>query len=96
MPSSPPYRIDVRDEARRSMRKLPGNVRQRFRRAVRDLAEEPRPAGSQELRDHPGYYRLWIDRYRLVWLVKDDALAVVIVRAGLKEGPEFYQELPEV
>ncbi len=78
------------------MRKLPGHVRQRFRSAVWALADDPRPTGSQELRDHPGYYRLWKDRYRLVWRVKDDVLMVVVVRAGLKEGPEFYDDLPDV
>jgi hypothetical protein len=51
-----PYRIRITDTARQEMR-LPGHVRQRVRRLVEALADEPTPSGARELRGLPGRYR---------------------------------------
>lgn len=90
-----PYRIRIHPEAARQVERLPGHVRQRVRRLIRGLALDPRPAEAGELREMPGRYRIRIDRWRLVYRVDDDVLVVVVLRTGLKTGPEFYEDLPD-
>jgi hypothetical protein len=43
------YRIEVAEEAKREIRRLPGNMRQRVIRVLRALQQEPRPRESQAL-----------------------------------------------
>jgi mRNA-degrading endonuclease RelE of RelBE toxin-antitoxin system len=55
MPNSTPYRIRIAATADRELRRLPGNVRQRARRAIQELAEEARPGDAKELREQSRY-----------------------------------------
>ncbi len=71
-------------------------VRQRFRRLADALAANPYPPESDALRDKPDYRRIWIDRFRLVYRVNEETGTVWILRAGLKGGPEFHENLPDV
>lgn len=89
------YRIRFDEEAQRASRHLPGHVRQRIARLIESLAGDPRPSEARELREHPGYYRVRLDDWRVVYRVDDDVLMVLVVRVGRKHGPEFYEELPE-
>ncbi len=75
------YRIEIPREAKHDLRRLPGFVRQRFERLTDSLAGDPRPPEAQELRDHPSYYRTWVDRWRLIHRVDDRVLVVVVIRA---------------
>ena len=55
--------------------------RQRIAERIRQLAEDPRPPGSQKLsgRDR---YRIRQGVYRIVYSIEDDLLIVVVVRVG--------------
>src|SRR6266540_2056464 len=44
-----PYRVRVTETARREIGRLPGYVRQRIRRIVQSLGDEPTPSGAREL-----------------------------------------------
>ena len=72
---------------------LPGFYRQRFRRLINSLATEPRPTSAKLLRTGENRYRIRIDDYRLVYRIFDDVLIVEVLRAGHKDGPEFYEDL---
>lgn len=37
------YQLWIKDEAKAEIRRLPGHMRQRIRRAVKSLGSEPRP-----------------------------------------------------
>ena len=52
------HRIRLTETAKKQLRRLPGNLRQRAKRLVDALASQPRPPGAKELRDLPGRYRL--------------------------------------
>ena len=43
------YELFLEPEVHAARRDLPGNVRQRLRRAIEQLASDPRPANSSEL-----------------------------------------------
>jgi mRNA interferase RelE/StbE len=89
------YHIYVTPAAWKEIKNLPGQVRQRVRKAVGALAENPRPAKSKAL-DVPGLQsevrRLRLDRWRIVYAVTepDGAVDVLAVR---KRPPYDYGDL---
>jgi mRNA interferase RelE/StbE len=68
-------------------------MRQRARRVIQSLAQEPRPAGSKELQDQPGLYRIRLDRWRIIYQIDDENQIVTLLRIRLKTGPETYEDL---
>ena len=87
------YRVKLSDEAKRALAGLPGRYRQRARRTIEGLARQPRPAGSKELRGRPGVYCLYLNGWRIIYQVDDDAGIVRIVGVRMKTGPETYEGL---
>ena len=63
--------------------------RQRIVRKIRQLAEDPRPPGSQKLsgRDR---YRIRQGPYRIVYSIEDDRLIVYVVKVGHRS--DVYRE----
>jgi mRNA-degrading endonuclease RelE of RelBE toxin-antitoxin system len=87
------YRLNYSDEARRALRILPGRYRQRARRLIESLAGEPRPQAAKELRHLPNRYRLWLNGWRIIYRVDDDAQRVLILAVRHKTGPEIYEDI---
>jgi mRNA-degrading endonuclease RelE of RelBE toxin-antitoxin system len=78
------YTVYVTPGAWKEMKRAPGHVRQRIKRAVEELSQDPRPATSKQL-EIPGLdvelRRVRLDRWRIVYAVADadklvDVLAV--------------------
>ena len=86
------YQLEIPKAVRRQIDNLPGYYRQWFRRQINELATDPRPANAKPLRTGEDRYRIRIDDYRLVYRIFDDVLIVEVLRAGHKEGPEFYDD----
>jgi mRNA-degrading endonuclease RelE of RelBE toxin-antitoxin system len=64
-----PYRIYFTPRALAELPDLPGHVRQRARRAIDDLAADPRPSRNVRLAVDPSVAelrRLRLDRWRIV------------------------------
>jgi mRNA interferase RelE/StbE len=89
------YRVYVTPAAWKEIKHLPGQVRQRVRKAVEALAENPRPGKSKAL-DLPGLpaevRRLRLDRWRIVYAFTE-ADSVVDVLAVRKRPPYDYGDL---
>jgi len=90
------YRIDYTDEVRLALRTLPGRYRQRARRIIEALVDNPRPSHAGALRGLPDYFRIRLNGWRIVYRVGDESLVVVILRVGQKTGPETYAGLPDL
>ena len=92
------YTIYVVPSAWQEIKNLPGNVRQRVRRAIDALADNPRPPRSKEL-DVPDLeselHRLRLDRWRIVYAITegDNAVDILAVR---KRPPYDYGDLAEL
>lgn len=92
------YTVYVTPVALRELRELPGNIRQRARRAIDDLAENPRPAASQQL-DLPqveaSVWRQRMDRWRNVYIITelDRFVDVLAVR---RRPPYDYGDIAEL
>jgi mRNA interferase RelE/StbE len=95
------YSVWVRPQALKEMAELPGNFRNRVKRAIDGLASDPRPSESAKLRltsagggtEAPEEaHRLRLDNWRIIYLV-NDAESWVVVVAVRRRPPYDYQDL---
>lgn len=90
------YRVWIEDAARAEFERLPGNMRQRVKRAIGDLAEDPRPHSSRVLTapaDTPlELRRIRIDPFRIVYAVDEQEQGVGVF-AIRRRPPYDYDDL---
>lgn len=75
------YRLEVENRAARRLLKLPKKVVGRISKAIRSLAEDPRPSGAKKLTARNGY-RIRVGNYRILYVVEDDVQRVRIFKIG--------------
>lgn len=85
----------VTPAALREAKSVPGNVRQRVKRAIEGLVDNPRPSGSKSLNVpevEAEIRRLRLDTWRVVYAVTetDHAIDVLAIR---KRPPYDYADL---
>lgn len=92
------FRVYVTPTAWKEIKQLPGNIRQRIRRAIGELPSEPRPHTSQPL-ELPGVEReirrIRLDRWRIVYCV-DEVERTIDVMAVRKRPPYDYGDLGQL
>ena len=93
MRSTVSYAIRYSNEAKLALTHLPGRYRQRAKKVIEALAVTPRPSGSVELRDRVGIFRVWLNGWRIIYQVDDDAQLLLIIGIRIKAGPETYENL---
>jgi len=87
------YQLRLSKQVRAEIGALPGNVRQRVRRVIAQLADNPRPEGAKALHSElEGYYRLRVDAYRIIYTIDNEIVVVEIVRVA-KRTPRTYENL---
>lgn len=79
-----PYKVYTTPRAFNEIKALPGNIRQRVRRAVAELADDPRPSTSKVLGGEfdQELWRLRLDRWRVVYMISEADLVVDILRSA--------------
>jgi mRNA interferase RelE/StbE len=90
------YQVWVSADAKREARALPGHMRQRVKRAIAGLVDDPRPSQSKALRGPGGMeWEIWcirIDRWRIVYAI-DEPEKSVGVYAIRRRPPYNYDDL---
>jgi mRNA interferase RelE/StbE len=76
------YTVYVKPAAERALTKLPREVVARIGRAIDRLSINPRPPGVTALQGEPGFLRLRLGDYRLIYTVQDAMLTVLVVTVG--------------
>jgi mRNA interferase RelE/StbE len=76
------YRIEWRPTAVKAVENLPRDVARRVYKRVGDLADNPRPNGSEKLAGGENEYRVRVGAYRIIYSVQDAVLLVLVVRIG--------------
>jgi mRNA interferase RelE/StbE len=71
------YRVDVRREVVRALKRLPADDVRRIASAIDDLAETPRPSNAKKLRGGLGW-RVRVGEYRLIYLIFDREQLVTV------------------
>lgn len=89
------YKVYTTPRALKEARDLPGQIRQRVKRAVKSLADNPRPSGSKDLDVTELKHeirRLKLDKWRVTYAITeaDNAIDVLAVR---KRPPYDYGDL---
>lgn len=86
------YRLGFKAEALKEWKKLHDNVREQFRRKLRERLNEPR-IPSARLRDLPNCYKIKLRAagYRLVYRVEDDKVMVIVVAVGRRDRNLIYK-----
>ena len=64
--------------------------RQRIVKKIKQLGNDPRPAGCQKLSGHDRY-RIRQGQYRIVYGIEDDQLTVYVVKVGHRKN--IYRDL---
>jgi mRNA interferase RelE/StbE len=78
--------------AKESLEKLPRQAARRVRAALERLAEVPRPSSAKALATNPGYLRIRVGSYRVVYTVRAAQLLVLVVR--VEHRKHAYDRLP--
>lgn len=94
-----PYQLDISPAAQAEIKRLPGNVRQRILRALKDFAINPRPSQSEALDfvlSQAEPRRLRLDHWRIVYAVVESEINLVAVVAVRRRPPYQYNDLPEL
>jgi mRNA interferase RelE/StbE len=99
---APTYRLWLEAEAHDSRAQLPGKVRQRVKRLISSLADQPRPAQSQVLDitdlDVPTgveIRRMRLEQWRIIYAVNDNEKWAWIL--AIRQRPPYeYEDLPEL
>lgn len=88
---SGPYAVAFEDQALRQLGKLDKPVRLRISRKVRELAVDPRPAGSIPLKGDTDSWRVRVGDYRIVYTIRDGELLVLVLSVAHRR--EVYRDL---
>jgi mRNA interferase RelE/StbE len=89
------YTVYVTRRAGKEIKDLPGNMRQRVRRAIEELADNPLPSTGKKLNVPEIVYdlrRIRLDKWRIVYFVSENDKIIDIV-AVRKRPPYDYGDL---
>ncbi len=95
------YTVYIHPEAWREIKRLPGHVKQRVKRAIDGLSADRRPPNSValDMSDVPGVEvevrRLRMERWRIIYAV-DESTKIIDVLAIRKRPPYDYGDLAEL
>ncbi|GAA1420518.1 type II toxin-antitoxin system RelE/ParE family toxin [Agrococcus citreus] len=76
------YDVQLSKGAARALRKLDRPVQARILAALALLRDDPRPATVKALSGHPGYLRVRVGDYRVIYTIEDDHLVVLVLTIG--------------
>jgi mRNA interferase RelE/StbE len=87
------YHLSISKDVQREIDRLPGNIRQRVRRVIAGLSNNPRPLVAKAMEDElAGYYRIRLDDYRIIYTIDDDVVLVEVIRV-IKRTAKTYEGL---
>ena len=84
------YEVRFTNAARKGLRRLDRESRERVVRATEALGEEPRPYGARPVRGTP-FLRIRSGDYRIIYEVREDVLLILVVRVAHRR--EAYRNL---
>ncbi|MFO7978522.1 MAG: type II toxin-antitoxin system RelE/ParE family toxin [Bacteroidales bacterium] len=75
------YKLAIRRKAQKQLSRLPAKDYRKIKQAILDLANDPRPAGSQKLKDRDGW-RVRQGNFRIIYDIEDYRLVVTVLEVG--------------
>lgn len=88
------YTINVLPSAYDDLDEMPARFRFRALDIINSLANDPYPPRSKQLRDPlTRYHRIPLEKWRILYEVREAIQEIAIHRVKLKTGPETYEDL---
>ena len=84
------YKVEVRRRAQHALDRLPKNDFQAVVKAIKELAQTPRPKGIEKVKA-TGLWRVRQGDYRIIYAIDDKEHLVIVVRVGHRR--EIYRSL---
>ena len=75
------YKILFRESIAKDLRAIPNKEVARILRRIDELAQNPRPPGSEKLTGEEKY-RLRQGNYRILYIIEDEIITVTVVKIG--------------
>ncbi len=72
------YQIRFKPSALKSLERLPSEDRERVRRRIHLLADNPRPHGVTKMHGEENAYRIRIGKYRVIYEIQERVLIVLV------------------
>ena len=85
------FGVEYDRKAAKELRKLDKPIARRIARAVSELADDPRPAGTRPLTGFPELWRLRVGDYRVIYAIRDAELIVLALRIAHRS--HVYRDL---
>ena len=77
------YTIEISHRARKSIMRLPRDVRERMETAIDELASNPWPDGCTKLKGRENEWRIVVRKdYRVQYAVIDERLLIFVIDVG--------------
>jgi mRNA interferase RelE/StbE len=86
------YNLEFLESADKEWRKLNSNLREQFKKKLKERLEKPRVQKDQ-LHGTKDRYKIKLKRagYRLVYQVMDTDIVVLVIAVGKREGSAVYE-----
>ncbi len=73
------WQVILLRQPEKTLRRLPRPLRERIRRVLRSLADDPRPVGCKKLVGHDNLWRVRIGDWQMSYAIEDDRLVVLVI-----------------
>jgi mRNA interferase RelE/StbE len=77
--NNPKWQITVRRKAKRVLTRLPAPLQTQMIKAIDELADNPRPPHSKQLKGTKDLYRIRVGSWRVIYTIKDEQLLILII-----------------
>lgn len=85
------YDVQIVGTAKRQLKRLSPEIRQRIKIKIDELATDPRPHGYTKLKTRDIRFRVRTGDYRIIYKIFDDVLLVLVLEIGHRR--EVYRDL---
>lgn len=76
------WQVLIHRRVEKVLRRLPRDLLERIRKAIRTLANDPRPRGYKKLSGHKNLYRIRVGDWRISYAIEEDRLIVLVLEVS--------------
>lgn len=84
------WQVIIHRRAEKVLQRLPKDILQRIRSAIRELSRElspePRPEGCKKLAGYDNLYRIRVGEWRVSYAVEEDKLIILVLEISPRGG----------
>ena len=80
------WQVIIHRKAERVLKRLDGDMLERIRQAIRELASEPRPIGHKKLTGYENLFRVRVGDWRIIYAIEDKQMIVLVLELSPRGG----------